>query len=523
MKNALKKYASLMLLPGMLLVNACDDFGDVNVNPNAIQTSTPEYILSKSLYDGTQPLGNHPGLLLGNMQYTTSWNDIAGFGSKYTTAQQTRTAGPFSDSYTNQINEINEVIKVMLDKPEEVNKLSIARIWRVYCYHRLTDLYGDIPYTEGGQGYIQGIYQPKYTPQADIYADMLKELQEATAAFNSDGATFGTGDVIYGGNTDQWKKFGYSLMLRLGMRLTEVEESEARTWVERAIAGGVILNDGEIASVKNYNATGQTLTRNPMAYRLLDDDYRAANGFGNKEGGKYQQTFIDSLKANNDPRLPVLAVVWVGGSPDNDPAIQKGMSDREPGQAPTDFASLSEPNPATVLKEDGALLLFTVSESSYLLAEAALRGWYTGQTAASLFETGIRAAMRQWQIAVGTAGAIDPVAIDAYVAAHPLVATTPANIEPALAQIYTQFWMGSFPEAQEPYNHYRRLGYPALTPNDYPGNATGNKLIRRFLYPNNEQTLNPTSYQEALQRQANELGWDGDDLNGHVWWDVNGR
>jgi hypothetical protein len=290
--------------------------------------------------------------------------------------------------------------------------------------------------------------------------------------------------------------------------------------VKRAIAGGVIMQDADIAAIRNYNATGQTITRNPIAYSLFQSDYIAGNGKTNPEGGKYQETFIDSLKANDDPRLPILSIVWVNGTPNNDPDIQQGMADDINGSAPANFGDLSEPNPATVLLQSGLQLIFTTQEVNFLLAEAALRGWYSG-TPAELYEEGIRAGMRQWQIAVGAAGAISSQDVDDYVDAHPLVTT--GDMDSQLEQIYTQFWMGAFPDATEVYNVYRRLGYPALTPNTYGGNATGNKLIRRFMYPTSEQTLNSTSYNEAVQRQITENGWVTDNLNGHVWWDVNGR
>jgi hypothetical protein len=529
MKIFIKKYASLLLIPGMFAINSCDDFSDVNVNPNATYTPTPEFVFSKSVYDAGLNSSNHASLLLGNMQYLTSYNDVAGFGSKYVAAQQLRSSQVFSDSYPNQINEIEEVVRALQGQDAFVNQLSIARIWRVFCYHRLTDVYGDIPYSESAQGYLLN-FQPVYTSQEDIYADMLKELQEATAALStSGGASFGSGDVIYRGNIEQWRKFGYSLMLRLGMRLTEVASGDAETWVKRAIAGGVIMNEADIAAIRNYNATGQTLTRNPLAYQLLTSDYSARNGWTNTEGGKYQETFIDSLKDNQDPRLSVLAVVWQAANPpdssvvvpNSSPGIQRGMADNISGSRPPFFRKLSEPNPATVLLESAPLLLFTTQEVNFLLAEAAVRGWYTGATAEDLFEAGIRAGLHQWEYAVGAAGAITPSAVEAYVTQHPFA--TGATNEEKYEQIYTQFWMGAFPDATEVFNTYRRLGYPALTPNNYPGNATGGKLIRRFMYPTSEQSLNTDSYSEAVQRQKNENLWKGDDLNGHVWWDVHGR
>ncbi|HTE32160.1 MAG TPA: SusD/RagB family nutrient-binding outer membrane lipoprotein, partial [Chryseolinea sp.] len=76
-----------------------------------------------------------------------------------------------------------------------------------------------------------------------------------------------------------------------------------------------------------------------------------------------------------------------------------------------------------------------------------------------------------------------------------------------------QFWVGLFPDAQEVYNNYRRTGYPALVPNDYPGNATGAQILRRFLYPISEQTLNTNSYQAAISRQG------ADNLMTRIWWD----
>jgi hypothetical protein len=82
-----------------------------------------------------------------------------------------------------------------------------------------------------------------------------------------------------------------------------------------------------------------------------------------------------------------------------------------------------------------------------------------------------------------------------------------------MEQIYNQFWVGLFPDAQEVYNNYRRTGYPALVPNNYPGNATGGKIFRRLLYPTSEQTLNRSSYNEAVLRQG------ADDLMTRVWWD----
>ena len=65
------------------------------------------------------------------------------------------------------------------------DQMGIARIWRAFIYHRITDLYGDIPYSEAGKGYIDGVLKPKYDAQQDIYMDMLKEIEEGVAQLGS--------------------------------------------------------------------------------------------------------------------------------------------------------------------------------------------------------------------------------------------------------------------------------------------------------------------------------------------------
>ena len=84
--------------------------------------------------------------------------------------------------------------------------------------------------------------------------------------------------------------------------------------------------------------------------------------------------------------------------------------------------------------------------------------------------------MKQWNLISGTTGIIDAGRIDSYVAAHAL--NTGGTVAQQMEQIYNQFWVGIFPDAQEVYANYRRTGYPALVPNNYPGNATGGKIFR---------------------------------------------
>jgi len=522
MNKVITKYSgisagALSVALAMFSLPSCDKgFRDLNVNPDAVITPVPQYVFTKALYDGGGYNGpkyasSLPNFLMGTMQYTTSYNDVTGFGSKYITSQVTASAGPFGAAYPDEINELGIVIKAVKSDPAKSNLLATARIWRVYCFSKLTDLYGDIPYFQAGLGYDSSVYKPVYDAQKDIYPNMLSELDAAAQSLDASKTTFGTSDLVYGGNTGQWKKFAYSLMLRLGMRLTKVDPAAAQSWVTRAIAGGVITLDADIAKI-TYADGGQDINKNAQMLNLWNADYIAQNGTSNPEGSKYQQKWIDSLKAHNDPRLPILSVVYTAPKvTDTIFSHQKGMPDTLANKIPANFGTFSEPNPKTVLLLGSPKLLFTVAETNFLLAEAALRGWYGGATAAASFQTGIQAAMRQWTIIAGAAGTVNGTAIQNYVNSNQL--NTAASFDEQMRQIYTEFWVSIFPDAQEVFNSYRRTGYPALTPNNYPTNATGGKIFRRCQYPQSEKNLNAANYAAAVARQG------ADDLMTHVWWD----
>jgi hypothetical protein len=509
----MKKYfilkLTLLLFIACISLQGCNkNFEAINTNPNTSANPTPAFIFTKAQLDGA---GDVQVLLQGTMQYTTSYNDVAGFGAKYVLSQSSQSWVVFNSAYTKEINEISQVIAAVSTDANLVNQLAAARIWRAYCFSRITDLYGDIPYSQAAKGYTNTIYMPAYDEQKNIYADILKELNEAATSFSAGKPTFSAADMIYNGDIDKWKKFAYSLMLRCAMRMTKVDLAGAETWAKRAIAGGVITADADVSRINKYSSSGQDINKNPLALGMLNADYIGANGTTNPEGGKYQDVFINYLKTNNDPRLAAVSVVWLNKVADTTAAIQKGMSSSLSAK-PADavFVTYSEPNPNTILQLNSPYLLITNAETNFLLAEAALRGWYSASNVSTLYANGISASMRQWAL-FGTSGAITDKQIQTYLNYHQL--NTTGSFSAQMEQIYTQFWVGVFPNSQEVFASYRRTGYPALVPNNYVGNATGGKIFRRMLYPTTEQNLNTANYNAAIARQG------PDDFLTRIWWD----
>jgi hypothetical protein len=519
----MKKYLKLLYLaPMALFIASCDNgFEEMNVNPNASTDVVPGFLFTRAQL--TTVANNYTGaayLTIGqSMQHFATYKEVPAAGDKY-----------FNYGYSNgswalyggdpasagAVIDVEQVIGAVKTAPEDVNKLSVARIWRAYLYHRLTDLYGDIPYSEAGKALTDKNFTPKYDTQASIYADLLKEIDESIAAFDAAKATFGNSDLIYGGDVTKWKKFGYSMMLRLGMRLTEIDPATAETWVKKAIAGGVITSDSDMATIA-YVDGSITASRNFIASGLMSTDYVNPGG-DNVEGGKLAKTLVDHLKDTKDPRLNVVSIVWVPSADgktftaDTTTALQKGMPNAAFNSLPADFNTYSEPNPATVLKYSAPLLVFTTAEAHLLLAEANLRGWYSGTTAEAEYTAAVTSAMKQWTL-FGSAGVISDAKIAAYLKANPY--KTAGTIAEKLEQIGTQKWASLFLEDEyEIFSNWRRTGYPKLTPTNYPGNLTGGKIPTRFVIPDSEEQYNKINFIDARTRQGGT-----NTLSSMVWWD----
>jgi hypothetical protein len=107
------------------------------------------------------------------------------------------------------------------------------------------------------------------------------------------------------------------MMVRLAMRLTKVDLTTARTYTEKAYAGGTMTSNLDNAYIL-HDATGgrNTVNRNS---NILAGEWNAT---GNGEVF-LSKTLIDFFKNNNDPRLQYVAKVKSTGS--TDPADQVGL------------------------------------------------------------------------------------------------------------------------------------------------------------------------------------------------------
>src|SRR5690606_29755262 len=191
----------------ILTLLSCDKgFEEMNKNPNAYTEPVINNLFSMSIVRHTQgggqildPTCKQAGSWV---QYFASLTSVEWYSEKYSWRQRYYDRF-FENAYRTELRELLQLLEETKENPDQINLHSIGRSWRVEIFHRVTDMYGDIPYFEAGLGYIDGSYSPKFDRQADIYADMLKELEESVLALDPSKPSYGAADFVYGGDTEK--------------------------------------------------------------------------------------------------------------------------------------------------------------------------------------------------------------------------------------------------------------------------------------------------------------------------------
>jgi hypothetical protein len=513
MHSFMKKIIAYTFIIALIGFSCTKDLEEINVNHVNPTSLDPALLLNNAIINTSFPTRTVIYETSIVQQMVTPNGGVLAGGNFNQDSRDVTNAPTWAGYYQNVIKYTHDAIAKTKDVPARSNLYNMARIWQSYAFMILTDTYGAIPYTEGGGGLTDQIFLPKYDQQQDIYPKLISEITDATAALNASG-TVETSDVLYAGNIAKWKKFGYSLLLRAGMRLSKVDQAKAQSTVQAAVAGGVITDNADNAYMRhdaNY--------LNPVGNMLNSTE--AANWY-------LAKPFVDTLKNNNDPRLSAIAIRYKGatsgpgqtvGIGTTAPADQIGMPmgydngtiiAKATADGLASFYDYSQVDRRRMAKNTAPIYFLTASQTNLLLAEARQRGWISTGSAAQYFSDGIKAHMDQ--LATYDAGsAIAAGARDAYIAAHPLTAGR------ELEQINTQYWISSFLNGPEAFANFRRSGYPSLPPNPYgqPSNpdVPNGTFIRRIGYPTSELSVNTVNVNAAIATMG------PDKLSTRLWWD----
>lgn len=456
--------------------------------------------------------------------------------------------------YTQSVKNVTDARYRTAEDPGKVNINSILRIYRVYLMSIITDIYGDVPYTEAGLGFLDGKYTPRYDKQEDIYNDFFRELEDASAKLDATKDRV-TGDVIYNGDLTKWKKLANSLRLRFAMRISNVNPEKAEAEFESAmIADGGVIDDAASDALIKYITISFSFGQEAYS------DYRGNSIsqllFGNDPSNNPSyicSTLFNQLYNTGDPRTFRMARCYYDGlmgatSPDNridltDEMLEKGIEfkPRDPGAYswepwPAGYDSdickelaVNDPSVKVTmdrevepklannfLKSDNPGVVMTSAEVKFLMAEAALKGWDVGgATVEDLYEEGVRASMDFLTDNYGC-NVVTEDEFKAFIQNKGMIGHTN---EQKLEAINTQAWILHFSNPNECWANVRRSGYPKLkSPEEYGFGqflTGGTEIPVRLCYPVLESSYNKKSYDEAIGRMGGT-----DDWHTHVWWDT---
>ena len=498
----------LILLTGSM-TGCRKDFEDVNTNKNNPTTVTPNLLLSgiiKTMMDrqvneawsiGNIVVQHHAKIQFVN-EDRYSWNEKNDI---------------WNSVYSNYRNLQNVFILIKDDQTSPY--YGVGLVLKSWMFSLATDAYGDVPYSEAGKAKTNGIYQPVYDKQEDIYTGILAELKTANELLAAASGTNFSGDLLYGGGSSsllKWRKLANSLRLRCLMRLS---------------------------GKKNVNADMQAIVDDPVKYPVFENNsdqaefkYLAAAPnqwplYSSRVGGfdefRVSKTLTDRLTALGDTRINVFGrptqTSVAAGTPEIK-GIPNGLSDvnalaynggvQGVSRVGYTFACLvcndvgqAAPDPAAA-----RALLMTYSELQFILAEAREKGMITKGTAETYYTNGITANFSYWQSIVPPSYGLN-ITMPAGYLTKPSVAYTGTQAE-KLALIALQKWIALYFNGLEAWFDWRRTNMPAVVPG--PANLNNNKVPVRYIYPLSEQSLNTANRAEAVKRQGNT-----DDLNTRMW------
>lgn len=460
------------VLTASLGAAACSEgLTDLNVNPNEPTNVNAEYLFTNAQ---EASISRALGATV-TMDLTGLW--IQHYAeSRYTeedryTVNNSTVQTQWAGFWAGPMQDLNEVVT----KGEETGRPNVQAmgvIMRSWNYQVLTDLWGDIGYSEALRGRVPGSGNTvAYDPQEQVYKGLLTELAAAAALLDPAGVRMGSADLIYGGDPVKWRRFANSLRLRLAMRMAAADATAGRTAFAAAMAAGPFTGNADNA-VLRYVDNGVDV--HPFfAYERNRDDHAIS------------ATLVDSLARQNDPRLTLYAKLNAGG-------YYKGMANGTMDDPPLD--SISKIG-HFFSRADAPAYVMTYAEVLFLQAEAAERGWIAGD-AAALYHQAIRAHMEM--LGIGNA------AITAYL-------SQPGVAYDGLRSIGVQKWIALYGNGPEAYAEWRRTGFPGLAPG--PDALNDGRIPRRLPYPASEQSLNAANVAAAMSRQG------GASLNSPVWWD----
>ncbi len=476
----MKKIILIILLIGITF--SCEDFEGWNVddkNPSEVPAS---YLVTSAQRD----------LFLRMTSTSVNYNIFKLFAQQWTETQYTDEVnydirgrdiggGFFLYLYRDVLIDLKEAKRIVNENEfitpvTKANQLGVIELLQIYTWHVLVDTYGDIPYSEALQG-VDNLL-PKYDDDVAIYADLFSRLDAVIAELNTGGTSFGSADLIYGGDVTSWKKFANSLKLKLAVRTADFDSARSTTAAAQAVASGVFSSSSDNFAFPFELTPPNT---NPIWTSLVQsgrNDFVLAN------------TFVDLISPLNDPRAS--AYMADNFTPYLGAPYGQGVSY-------VDYTHIGD----IYHTEDLEGMLLSYDEVQFLLAEAVERNLISG-TAATYYNAGVTASIMYWG---GTQADATAYLLQPSVA----YATAGATWKEVIGN---QKYIALYGRGFEAWSSWRLLDYP----NTMTRPPVSEEAVpRRYLYGNDDVDVNGTNYEAASAAMGGDL------KSSRVFWDIKGQ
>lgn len=574
MNNLIKKYigkGSLMMAfafmtTGVALTSCSDDtLSNINTDKTKVSNLDPNAQLTTALlqtYGDFSLMDTYRNYITGFTQhFAGGWNVTNYAGSNF--AEDDISRRIWDRYYEISIKNLVDAIHQSEDKP---NLNAALRIHRVYLTAVLADIYGDVPASEAGLGYIAGISTPKYDTVEELYNWFFEELTACEALLGT-GTDNISGDVTsMGGDVAQWKKYANALRMRYAMRISDVNPQKAQDEFEKAVAAGAISSAADDVYIKyadspytyydgandydfrtnalseilyGQDATSPTFVSSTLFYQLQRTAdprlYRICRHYYNIKRSQVKPdkeenidltdevlAYFERTQTGEEPCNPGAAWYsdWMNVPATSElPTLQKKADMDANTYDNSDFRARAMRPHLNIDFEmpntPGDLISY--AEVEFLLAEAKTKGWNVSGDAESHYEAGVRASMQLLNNHYLTSNKISDDEINAFIAHNPLGDNPKETIN-------TQAWILHMMNPSEAWANMRRSDYPAVLDRTRLGIFTNGftytdadmTMPNRLRYPELEAQYNSANYKAAIERMGGTDNW-----HSKLYWDKN--
>lgn len=574
MNNLIKKYigkGSLMMAfafmtTGVAMTSCSDDtLSNINTDKTKVSNLDPNAQLTTALlqtYGDFSLMDTYRNYITGFTQhFAGGWNVTNYAGSNF--AEDDISRRIWDRYYEISIKNLVDAIHQSEDKP---NLNAALRIHRVYLTAVLADIYGDVPASEAGLGYIAGISTPKYDTVEELYNWFFEELTACEALLGT-GTDNISGDVTsMGGDVAQWKKYANALRMRYAMRISDVNPQKAQDEFEKAVAAGAISSAADDVYIKyadspytyydgandydfrtnalseilyGQDATSPTFVSSTLFYQMQRTGdprlYRICRHYYNIKRSQVKPdkeenidltdevlAYFERTQTGEEPCNPGAAWYsdWMNVPATSElPTLQKKADMDANTYDNSDFRARAMRPHLNIDFEmpntPGDLMSY--AEVEFLLAEAKTKGWNVSGDAESHYEAGVRASMQLLNNHYLTSNKISDDEINAFIAHNPLGDNPKETIN-------TQAWILHMMNPSEAWANMRRSDYPAILDRTRLGIFTNGftytdadmTMPNRLRYPELEAQYNSANYKAAIERMGGTDNW-----HSKLYWDKN--